>query len=173
MEKDPARVHHLAPLGGWRSPPTLPFFRPRAVKTVKCGITVSMTTNLTPISICDKEDKSSQLFTVRHPLQSPSKTAEYDKPSCEEKKAMAWSRLIRFQDDARATRFGEPLIESAEDLHRLLEKGELYADEFEGTSPFALTGRGAKRPVKKILGILAAEDVPIVRCIGLNYMKHI
>ena len=86
---------------------------------------------------------------------------------------MAWTRLIRFKDDTGTTRFGEPLIENAEDLHALLDKGELYADEFEGSSPFALTGRGSKRPVKKILGILTPEDVPIVKCIGLNYMKHI
>ena len=86
---------------------------------------------------------------------------------------MAWSRLIRFQDDTGATRFGEPLIEKAEDLYELFEKGELCADEFEGASPFALTGRGPTRAVKKILGILVPEDVPIVKCVGLNYMKHI
>jgi hypothetical protein len=34
---------------------------------------------------------------------------------------MAWTRLIRFQDDAGATRFGEPVIDSAEDLNLLLE----------------------------------------------------
>ena len=86
---------------------------------------------------------------------------------------MSWTRLIRYQDDSGATRLGEPVIESAEDLEVLLKKGELYAEELEGTGPFTLTSRGSRRPVKKILGLLTPEDVPIVKCIGLNYMKHI
>jgi 2-keto-4-pentenoate hydratase/2-oxohepta-3-ene-1,7-dioic acid hydratase in catechol pathway len=86
---------------------------------------------------------------------------------------MAWTRLIRFQDDAGATHFGEPVIDSAEDLNLLLESGELFASAFEGSSPFALTGPGSKRHVKRILGILTPEDVPVIKCIGLNYMKHI
>ena len=40
-------------------------------------------------------------------------------------------------------------------------------------APFALTGPGSKRPVNKILGILTPEDVPVIKCISLNYMKHI
>jgi len=86
---------------------------------------------------------------------------------------MTWQRLIRFEDDTGTKRFGEPLIEKAEDLETLVEKGELFAEEFEGPGPFELTTRGSKRAVKKILGLLTPEDVPIVKCIGLNYMKHI
>src|SRR5271154_5272752 len=86
---------------------------------------------------------------------------------------MAWTRLIRFQNDAGATRFGEPVIDSAEDLNLLLERGELFASDFEDSSPFALTGPGSKRLVKKILGILTTEDVPVIKCISLDYTKHI
>ena len=71
---------------------------------------------------------------------------------------MAWTRLIRFQDDAGATRFGKLVIDSTEDLNPLLERGELFASDFEGSSPFVLTGPGSKRPVKKNLGILTPED---------------
>lgn len=62
---------------------------------------------------------------------------------------MAWTRLIRFQDDGGATRCGEPVIDSAEDLNQLLESGELFASDFEGSSPFALIGPGSKRHVKR------------------------
>jgi hypothetical protein len=32
------------------------------------------------------------------------------------------------------------VIDSVEDLNLLLENGELFASDFEGSSPFALTG---------------------------------
>jgi len=85
---------------------------------------------------------------------------------------MSWQRLIRFQDEQGATRFGEPLIQNGEELMELFEKGELHATALEGIDPFALKTRGSKVHVKKILGILTPEDVPSIRCIGLNYMKH-
>jgi hypothetical protein len=63
---------------------------------------------------------------------------------------MVWTRLIRFQDDAGATRFGKPVIDSTEDLNLLLENSEFFASDFESSSPFALTGLGSKQHVKKI-----------------------
>ncbi len=85
---------------------------------------------------------------------------------------MTWQRVIRFEDDTGTSHFGEPLIDKAEDLETLLEKGELFADVLEGDGPFDLTTKGSKKAVKKILGLFTPEDIPIVKCIGLNYMKH-
>lgn len=85
---------------------------------------------------------------------------------------MSWSRLIRFIDTAGVTRFGEPEIKDATKLVDECLAGRLYAQELLGTEPFSLT-RGSERVlVKQILAILRPSDVPIIRCVGLNYMKH-
>lgn len=85
---------------------------------------------------------------------------------------MAWQRLIRFEDHAGQERLGEPSIESIEEFYGLLEHGDLIATEMRGEDLFALTPTGEKHKVKKLLGLLKPSDVPIVKCIGLNYMKH-
>lgn len=85
---------------------------------------------------------------------------------------MSWERLIRFQDESGQQRFGEPVIKDADELESLLGKGELFANEFKGSDPFTLEATGQKTKVVKLLGILEPTDVPIVKCVGLNYMKH-
>ena len=70
-------------------------------------------------------------------------------------------------------RFGEPQIKNADDLLRHLEKGELFAHGFEGSSPFDLSSQvRAIHQVKRILPILRPADVPIIKCVGLNYIEH-
>ncbi|KEF55483.1 5-carboxymethyl-2-hydroxymuconate isomerase [Exophiala aquamarina CBS 119918] len=86
---------------------------------------------------------------------------------------MSWERLIRFQDESGQQRFGEPVIKDADELETLLAKGELFANEFKGSGPFDLEATGQRMKVVKLLGILESADVPIVKCVGLNYMKHI
>ncbi|KAL2013189.1 hypothetical protein VTN00DRAFT_714 [Thermoascus crustaceus] len=85
----------------------------------------------------------------------------------------AWSRLIRFVDDEGQTRFGEPDISDVTELVQLGSDGKLYATELLGDDPFSLTAGSKRLHVKELLGILTPSDVPIVRCVGLNYMKHI
>lgn len=85
---------------------------------------------------------------------------------------MAWSRLIRFADEHGEVSFGEPIIQNATDLTALLAKKELYAMKFQGEDPFELSGPGEKTQVAKLLGVLNPSDVPIIKCIGLNYIKH-
>ncbi|SPO06314.1 related to bifunctional 4-hydroxyphenylacetate degradation enzyme [Cephalotrichum gorgonifer] len=86
---------------------------------------------------------------------------------------MSWTRLIRFADDSGRETFGEPCIEKTEELTELLERDELYAVEFRGLGPASATDKGSKIHVKELLDILKPSDVPIVKCIGLNYIKHI
>ncbi|KAH6698286.1 hypothetical protein BKA61DRAFT_709943 [Leptodontidium sp. MPI-SDFR-AT-0119] len=86
---------------------------------------------------------------------------------------MPWTRLIRFVSNSGITTFGDPCIEKGEDLLRLLDKKELYARRLEGNDPFELTSTNEKVRVERLLGILTPEDVPIIKCIGLNYVKHI
>ncbi|PVH77015.1 hypothetical protein DL98DRAFT_657060 [Cadophora sp. DSE1049] len=86
---------------------------------------------------------------------------------------MPWTRLIRFVSISGIPTFGDPCIEKGEDLIKLLDKKELYAERLEGNDPFALTSTGEKVLVERLLGVLTPGDVPIVKCIGLNYVKHI
>jgi hypothetical protein len=85
---------------------------------------------------------------------------------------MSWERLIRFLDESGEERFGDPCLQDAEELQALCHRDELFAMEYQGDSPFSLTETGLKVKVKRVLGILNPSDVPIIKCVGLNYMKH-
>jgi hypothetical protein len=85
---------------------------------------------------------------------------------------MAWSRLIRFLDDEHNITYGEPCIGSVAEFEENLENGNLFAAELVGSEVFALSSTGRQVHVQRILGILTADDASIIRCIGLNYMKH-
>ncbi|KAL2436781.1 Caffeoylpyruvate hydrolase [Exophiala dermatitidis] len=91
---------------------------------------------------------------------------------------LPWTRLIRFvATDGRVLR-GEPILPSADfDLGKVTEADGLKAKVIVGDDPFDTTGitvvSDEVATVKKLLGPLAREDVPILRCVGLNYAKHI
>lgn len=86
---------------------------------------------------------------------------------------MTYSRLIRFRDQDSDEWFGEPEIENADDLLKLLHEKSLYATVLNGSNPFDLAShKGERKQVAEILPIIQPKDVPIVRCIGLNYIKH-
>lgn len=88
---------------------------------------------------------------------------------------MVYSRLIRFRAEDSKTYFGEPEIDNADDLLIRLHEKQLFATVLVGTDPFDISAKlkpeGRKR-VEELLPILSPSDVPIVRCIGLNYIKH-
>ncbi|KAK2047186.1 hypothetical protein LZ31DRAFT_539833 [Colletotrichum somersetense] len=86
---------------------------------------------------------------------------------------MSWNRLIRFVDDNGVEHFGEPQIQDESEFATLLEKGDLWAVVYDGTSPVAHLVKGERVHVKELKPLLTLEDVPIIRCIGLNYVKHI
>jgi hypothetical protein len=91
--------------------------------------------------------------------------------------AVPWSRLIRFiATDGRVLR-GEPVLPTAAfDLGGTTEETRLQARVLEGSDIYDTTGQTKLGDevvtVKKLLGPLTASDVPIVRCIGLNYATH-
>lgn len=84
---------------------------------------------------------------------------------------MVWSRLIRFISDTGETTFGDPILDG-HDLIKLLDKQQLYATRLDGQDPFALVRTNEKVKVKRLLGVLTQENVPVFKCIGLNYVKH-
>jgi 2-keto-4-pentenoate hydratase/2-oxohepta-3-ene-1,7-dioic acid hydratase in catechol pathway len=85
---------------------------------------------------------------------------------------MSWTKLIRFIAVDGKTTFGDAIADDASEVPQKLEQNELYALELEGSDPFALVATGKKVQVKTLLAILTPSDVPVIRCIGLNYIKH-
>ncbi|RDH34730.1 hypothetical protein BDQ94DRAFT_177579 [Aspergillus welwitschiae] len=93
--------------------------------------------------------------------------------------SLPWKRLIRFQaSDGRILR-GEPIIPAAgeTDLGLITEVDGLQAKVLSGSDIYDVTGKTQVTDevvtVKRILSPLAQSDVPIMRCVGLNYAKHI
>lgn len=90
---------------------------------------------------------------------------------------VVWNRLIRFvATDGRVLR-GEPILTSPNfDLGKTTEQDRLHAKVIKGTD--IVSSKGDVRvtdevvTVKKLLGPLAQEEVPILRCVGLNYAGH-
>ncbi|KAM5382933.1 hypothetical protein ACJA88_003466 [Fusarium oxysporum] len=91
---------------------------------------------------------------------------------------VAWQRLIRFvSTDGRLLR-GEPILPSPDfDLGNTTEETKLKARVIEGEDIYDTTGATRVTDevvtVKTLLGPLVASDVPILRCVGLNYATHI
>lgn len=80
--------------------------------------------------------------------------------------------MIRFVSTDGNTTFGDALLDDASEIHQKISQNDLYAQELSGTSPFDLKATGNKIQVKTLLPLLQPSDVPIIRCIGLNYTKH-
>jgi hypothetical protein len=89
----------------------------------------------------------------------------------------AWDRLIRFVATDGRTLYGEPILPSPDfDIGTTSAETKLQAKVIEGTDIYDTTGKTKVSDeivtVKKLLGPLEQRDVPILRCIGLNYAKH-
>ncbi|KAI2470734.1 fumarylacetoacetate hydrolase [Annulohypoxylon bovei var. microspora] len=86
---------------------------------------------------------------------------------------MSWARLIRFVDVNGKEHYGDACIEKDIELQEKLADNDLYAFKLEGKPPFDQPTKGDRVQVKALRDILKPEEVPIIRCIGLNYIKHI
>lgn len=90
---------------------------------------------------------------------------------------VVWERLIRFvATDGRVLR-GQPRLPNPDyDLGTFNEGDNLEANVIVGKDIFSTNGNTKVTDevvkVKKILGPLTSDDVPVLRCIGLNYAKH-
>lgn len=91
--------------------------------------------------------------------------------------SLPWTRLIRFvATDGRILR-GEPILPYPDCDIGSLEKGtQLQAKVLVGEDIYDTTGAtrlsDEVATVEKLLGPLSQDDVPILRCVGLNYAKH-
>lgn len=90
---------------------------------------------------------------------------------------VTWQRLIRFvSTDGRILR-GEPIFPSPDfDVGITTEETQLKARVIQGDDIYDETGTTRVTDevvtVKTLLGPLAPTDVPILRCVGLNYATH-
>lgn len=90
---------------------------------------------------------------------------------------VVWQRLIRFvATDGRILR-GEPILPSPNfDIGSTTEETRLQAKVIVGDDIYDTTGKTKVTEeiatVRKLLGPLTQNEVPILRCVGLNYAKH-
>lgn len=86
----------------------------------------------------------------------------------------SWDRLIRYVSakDGK-TRYGQPIVsDSKPDIDQLAQDGKLKVKVLEGPGPIDAQLTEEEDEVKELLGPLTPADVPIIRCVGLNYKTH-
>lgn len=86
----------------------------------------------------------------------------------------SWDRLVRYVSakDGKI-RYGEPIVsDSKPDIDQLAQDGKLEVKVLDGASPVDAKPTGEQDQVKQLLGPLTPKDVPIIRCVGLNYKTH-
>ncbi|KAJ8117606.1 hypothetical protein OPT61_g1251 [Boeremia exigua] len=92
-------------------------------------------------------------------------------------KLVSWERLVRYipKGSNQTVRYGDPIVSDSDvdKIARLAEEGKLEVKVLEGDHPLSARPNGETDKVAKLLGPLEPGDVPIIRCIGLNYKTHI
>jgi hypothetical protein len=91
----------------------------------------------------------------------------------------AWSHLIRFQNGHNIYCGDAVFPEGTDptDVVSIAKSGRLKARVIEGEdNPVSLESTArltdSVLPVQKLLSPLTRDQVPIIRCIGLNYVEH-
>jgi hypothetical protein len=89
---------------------------------------------------------------------------------------LPWKRLIRFETSDGQILRGEPIVGEDVDVGLADGLAGLKARVLRGSNIFDRTGATKLTDevveVTRVLGPLAQSDVPIMRCIGLNYKTH-
>jgi hypothetical protein len=89
----------------------------------------------------------------------------------------SWKRLIRFESrDGKILR-GEPILPSPDfDVGKTTEETGLKAKVIDVANDDifdpATKVTDQEATVKRLLGPVTTDEVPIIRCIGLNFIKH-
>jgi hypothetical protein len=89
----------------------------------------------------------------------------------------SWKRLVRFESTDGKTLRGEPILPSPDfDVGSTTEETGLKAKVIEVANNDifdpATKVTDQEATVKKLLGPVTTDEVPIIRCIGLNFIKH-
>lgn len=108
------------------------------------------------LSIINKNSSPSYFFPTNRPIM-----------------AVTWDRLVRYVAEGDGTvRYGEPIIDVDQDIGGLAAAERLRVKVLEGSDIFSVQAGSKVETVGTLLGPLTVEDVPIIRCIGLNYKTH-
>lgn len=86
-----------------------------------------------------------------------------------------WDVLIRFAPQGESgVYYGEPILDgsSVEEIDELVQQGRLKARILEGSNALSARRTDKVKTVGSLSGPLQAREVPIIRCIGLNYRTH-
>jgi hypothetical protein len=96
--------------------------------------------------------------------------------------SVCWSRLIRYKTEQDgSTRYGDAgATPKSVDLGQLAEQGALFVrplhvgvlGPLDESVAFASTDKENVEKVHTLLSPLAERDIPLFRCIGLNYKTH-
>ena len=89
----------------------------------------------------------------------------------------SWKRLIRFESTDGKVLRGEPILPTPDfDVGTATEETGLKAKVIQVANNDifdpATKVTDEEVTVKKLLGPVTTEEVPIIRCIGLNFIKH-
>jgi hypothetical protein len=89
-----------------------------------------------------------------------------------------WSRLIRFEATDGRILNGQPILPrgTSVDLGLITAADSIKAHVVTGDDIFDTSGKtrvtNEEVNVKRVLAPMRREDIPILRCVGLNYAKH-
>ncbi|KAF9891818.1 hypothetical protein FE257_003302 [Aspergillus nanangensis] len=87
---------------------------------------------------------------------------------------LPWTRLVRYTSSASSPiKYGEPILTTGGDVGQLAKEGKLQVTQLSGSDPFQLKKTDVTEKVFRLYGPLETKDVPLIRCIGLNYKTHI
>ena len=87
-----------------------------------------------------------------------------------------WNRLIRFVDPDNNVRYGEPIVDDSTPeltVDKLFLNGTLEAKLIEGDI-FSTEAKVTDQVIKvsNLLAPLSRHQIPIIKCVGLNYKAH-
>jgi hypothetical protein len=87
---------------------------------------------------------------------------------------VSWDRLVRYIPAGESkVKYGVPILSGAnDDVAKLASKGQLKVKVCKGNDALNAIPTEQVETVKTLLGPLDAHEVPIIRCIGLNYKTH-
>ena len=85
-----------------------------------------------------------------------------------------WTHLIRFENGGREY-YGDLRLfrgGTVNDVWRLAKTQMLEAEVVDGGPLYGGVLSGKRLRVDKVLPLFSRQQVPVIRCIGLNYTKH-
>ncbi|GIZ42993.1 hypothetical protein CKM354_000623900 [Cercospora kikuchii] len=85
-----------------------------------------------------------------------------------------WKRLIRYKSTDGQVKYGEPILPTgSSDVLQLARDGSLKVKICTGDTALSASVTSETEKVAEVLCPLSVQEVPFIRCVGLNYRTHI